>query len=432
MKSRIALIPFVENNTSNRLNPFMTTIDVVETADGSQHYYEDKKYQKQIPDETNITYSFPELLYGMPHMRHEPTSVVIHEFVKPDGVNKLNPFDYAKYIASQIPLKHSGDHLYEYYNGYYHEMSKNDQYNLVMKCCGNEICKAGNPGIIKKIVTALKYLPEIQYNELEENPDLIPFQNGFLDIGQMVFSPSDSSHFFRYSVTTNYEPWNNECPVFMNYLNTITGYNWNMNTRILEIIGYLITAHTDAKKFFVFAGVGNSGKSLLINVIESLISQNSVFSASMNDLGTQFTMGYMNGAQLCVCSDLSSAPITKGAVGNIKMLTGGDTIFCEKKNGPRIRMRKNTRLLFSTNHEITTVYPDKAFMDRCCVVPFLYSIPISKQDPYLFEKLYYERPAIVNAALNAYISMRVQRYGMGVEFTGEAEAQLMYHSYFQR
>lgn len=188
----------------------------------------------------------------------------------------------------------------------------------------------------------------------------------------------------------------------------------------------------DAKKFFVFAGVGNSGKSLLINLIESLITPDSIFSAGMNELGLKFTLGYMNGKHLSICSDLSSALITNSAVGYIKMLTGGDTKFCEKKQAAMVRMEKTTRLLFSTNHEITTVYHDQAFMDRCCVVPFLYSIPVDKQDPSLFAELMNERTAIVNYALNAYISLRLRRYGMGVEFTGEAEAQKQYHEYFHR
>ena len=79
----------------------------------------------------------------------------------------------------------------------------------------------------------------------------------------------------------------------------------------------------------------------------------------------------MNGKHLSICSDLSSAPITNSAVGNIKMLTGGDTKFCEKKQAAMVRMEKTTPL-------------------------------------------------------------RLRRYGMGVEFTGEAEAQKQYHEYFHR
>ena len=88
-----------------------------------------------------------------------------------------------------------------------------------------------------------------------------------------------------------------------------------------------------------------------------------------------------------------------------------------------------TRLLFSSNHRISTSSEDAAFMNRCCIVPFLVSIPAECQNPMLFEQLLDERQAIVNMAIHAYRQMRLSHSGRAVEFTGEAFAQSLYQQY---
>ena len=435
MKTKMASIPFEVNNIEGRIMPFRQVVYVNENPNGTRFYYSDDKLTDQVnlPDNTDLIYTRPELLYGMSDIAlPSPAHHEVVQVEKPGYIKKLRPFDYAAYIVSQIPLKKYNSELYVYRDGCYHAMSKPEVCDLVMDYCGADIIHGGSPSVIDKVVSCLNNLPGLRCQDNDVDPDFVPFRNGIFNIRDFSFYPYETRPFVRYALTVDFDPMNGYCPEFLNYLNTVTGYDPVMKTRILEIMGYLLTAHTDAKKFFVFAGVGNSGKSLLINLIESLITPDSIFSAGMNELGLKFTLGYMNGKHLSICSDLSSAPITNSAVGNIKMLTGGDTKFCEKKQAAMVRMEKTTRLLFSTNHEITTVYHDQAFMDRCCVVPFLHSIPVDKQDPFLFAKLMNERTAIVNYALNAYISLRLRRYRMGVEFTGEAEAQKQYHEYFHR
>lgn len=81
----------------------------------------------------------------------------------------------------------------------------------------------------------------------------------------LSLSEYETRPFVRYALTVDFDPINVYCRELLNYPNTVTGYYSVMKTRILETMGYILTAHTNAEKFFVFAGVGNSGKSLLIN-----------------------------------------------------------------------------------------------------------------------------------------------------------------------
>ena len=82
----------------------------------------------------------------------------------------------------------------------------------------------------------------------------------------LSLSEYETRPFVRYALTVDFDPINVYCPEFLNYPNTVTGYDSVMKTRILETMGYILTAHTNAKKFYVFAG-----KSLLINPLELVL-----------------------------------------------------------------------------------------------------------------------------------------------------------------
>ena len=337
-----------------------------------------------------------------------------------------SPFNYAEYIVSTVPMKKYKGILYCYEKGCYHQIDPDKLINIIMTLCRKQMMEKGSCCFVRQVAEAVASLPEIYCDVLPCYPDLIPFPNGLLDISTMQFLEPNPNIFVRYTVSVPYNGNQMNCPVFCMFLETVTAGNPLLKQRLLEIIGYLLSAHNDAKKFFVFVGVSNSGKSVLIRVIQSLLTDDSVYSADMNALGDRFTTGYMNGAQLCVFADMPGTRISDEAVGIIKALTGGDTVIGERKYQSPEKITNTTRLLFSTNHPISTSSADAAFMNRCCIVPFMVSIPSECQNPMLFEQLLQERQAIVNMAINAYRQMRLSRSGRGIEFYGEAAAQDLY------
>lgn len=340
-----------------------------------------------------------------------------------------SPFDYAEYIVSMVPMKKYKGILYCYEKGCYHQIDPDKLINIIMTLCREEMMKKGSCYFVRQVADAVVSLPEIYCDALPSYPDLIPFPNGLLNLNTMQFLQPNPNIFVRYTVSVPYNGNQINCPVFCMFLETVTAGNPLLKQRLLEIIGYLLSAHNDAKKFFVFVGVSNSGKSVLIRLIQSLLTDDSVYSADMNALGDKFTTGYMNGAQLCVFADMPGTRISDEAVGIIKALTGGDTVIGERKYQSPEKITNTTRLLFSTNHRISTSSADAAFMNRCCIVPFMVSIPSDCQNPMLFEQLLQERQAIVNMAINAYRQMRLSHSGRGVEFSGEEVAQGLYQQY---
>lgn len=429
---RILLTQFANSNLEPSQDPFRMVIYQAPDEKGVEHVYNDETLTNEvvIPDNAEIKYATFGLLYGIEMMPNVPQQVQA-PMPMPEGDKDKKPsaYDFAQYIVSKEHLKKCKGIIYLYYGGCYHPIDSDRLNYIIMTLCRDQMLEKGNSYFARQVADAIASLPDIYCEQLPCYQNLIPFPNGLLDISTMQFFPPDPNIFVRYAVSVPFDKYQWHCPVFCQFLNTVTSGNPLLQQRLLEIIGYLLSAHNDAKKFFVFVGVSNSGKSVLIRLIQSLLNEESVYSADMNALGDRFTTGYMNGSQLCVFADMPSTSISNEAVGIIKAVTGGDTVIGERKYQAPEKIMNTTRLLFSTNHEIKTSSRDDAFFNRCCIVPFMVSIPPEFQNPILFNMLLEERQAIVNMAIYSYCQMRWAQGGMAVEFTGEEVAKALYRQY---
>ena len=63
------------------------------------------------------------------------------------------------------------------------------------------------------------------------------------------------------------------------------------------------------------------------------------------------------------------------------------------------------KLIFATNHPIRMVSDDKAFYERMWLIPFMNSVPESRRDPKLLNRLLSEKDAIVTKALQAVMEL---------------------------
>ena len=202
------------------------------------------------------------------------------------------------------------------------------------------------------------------------------FQNGLFDLQTRQLIQNDGSFFVRRVLQCNY----NElaiCPDFDDYIDSISGGDVSLCTLIWEAIGYLLSNDTNAKVFFLFYGVKDSGKSLLGSVIEDLIGKQWVSNISPSDLGRRFGTAPLKDKTLNSCLDLPDEPISSEAVRIIKAITGQDNIGIEEKFKQDVFERLTVKFLFASNHMIKS--NDTAFTDRMIIIPFQYAIPKDRQ-----------------------------------------------------
>ena len=181
------------------------------------------------------------------------------------------------------------------------------------------------------------------------------------------------------------------------------------------MVGYLLTADMNAKKFVLLQGVGDSGKSVLGRFISSFFNVDSTASVDIFSLGERFALYGLVGKRINASLDLPSGKLNVQSISIIKQLTGGDALTAEAKYETPFKFENTCKLVFASNHQLRTTEVDEAFEKRCLVIPFKYAIPKKQQDHSLSEKLENEKQAIAMKALLHYKNLKNNNY----EFIGE-------------
>lgn len=267
-----------------------------------------------------------------------------------------------------------------------------------------------NAKLIGNIIELLRDCPYTKVDRTTENPDRVFFINGVYDLARHELQPPEPTDFVTSYLPFEYNAENIMCPEFDRFLLGLSGGNGTIIALIWEMIGYLLSSDMSAKAFFVLQGVGDSGKSVLGNLISSMFNPESLAHLDIYRFKDKFSTSALRGKRLNVCMDLPRAQISREAIGVIKMLTGDDTITIEQKFKSSESYKPTCKLLFGSNFPLMPADNDPAFRARLVVIPFQYPIPKEKQDKHLLEKLLAERSAIAVKALDAYLRLKARNY----------------------
>lgn len=267
-----------------------------------------------------------------------------------------------------------------------------------------------NARLISNIIDLLRDCPYIKVNQTTETPDRVFFTNGVYDLNRHKLLPLQATDFMTSYLPFQYNAANMACPEFEQFLLEISGGDGAIISLIWEVIGYLLSNDMSAKAFFVLQGVGDSGKSVLGNLISSMFNLEALAHLDIYRFKDKFSTSALRSKRLNICMDLPRAQISREAIGVIKMLTGDDTITVEEKFKPSESYKPTCKLLFGSNFPLMPADNDPAFRARLVAIPFQYPIPKERQDRQLLGKLLMERSGIAVRALDAYLRLKARNY----------------------
>lgn len=144
----------------------------------------------------------------------------------------------------------------------------------------------------------------------------------------------------------------------------------NDNKRMLfEFMGYCMTKDVTFQKFMILYGLGESGKSTIINFTTDMVGRENTCSIPLQQLSDRFTTASLLLKILNTCGDMTNSALTDTGV--IKQLTGDDTIKGEYKGGAIFFFRNHAKMLFSCN-ELPKVLDEKSngYYRRLLIVGF--------------------------------------------------------------
>lgn len=304
--------------------------------------------------------------------------------------------------------------VYQTVEGYFKRMSDNELAVLIRKNLTEAQDQMVRKQKIDEIIYRLKTNPELQ-RELDHNGQsgLINFRNGVYDLNQRILLPHSTHYCFMNFIDANYEEfylhWEPQhydsllySSNFSKFLDDCTGGDELKMRSLQQMVGYIISNHTRAKKMFILVGKPHTGKSVWLSLLQNLIGTNNTTSMTLKQLAdNRFMQSRLAYSHLNISPEMSEDTDLKG-IEFIKAITGGDLITGDRKGETAIDFVGKTKLVAAGNHMPRASKHDgtNAFIDRLLFITFNNSTPEHKRDRFLLEKLLEERNLIVRWALD--------------------------------
>lgn len=199
---------------------------------------------------------------------------------------------------------------------------------------------------------------KVDIDSVNQHPaQWINFKNGFLDVQNMVMREHSPNHLSINQIPHEFD-MNRTVPtnsVIYEFLNGIIK-NTDDLEMLLEYIGYCMTVDTSLQKFLVITGLGGTGKSTIVRLVNNAIGKENISSLSLQDLNERFNATNLFGKMLNSCADIPSKAMEQVDV--IKKITGEDMLKGEYKGGAVFFFNSYAKLMFSAN-EIPISLDDK-------------------------------------------------------------------------
>jgi len=319
---------------------------------------------------------------------------------------KLDIGKMFEHILKQNIFYCCNDRMYFYNDdeGRYVFIDPNNEWHCLSFFFDESIRRAIKPSEVDQILKRIKYTADIQIavDDFNNDTQVINIRNGVLDYntGKLYQKMSDFRFTYQYNVSYKKDTDYTKVPNFNKFTMTSLDGDPKKIKLLLQIIGYLCSPLMQAKKCFIFLGEPNSGKSLMLHLIEYIAGRENISNIQLEKLGQRFSCAVLSTKQLNICAELSAKPLRD--IEMFKLIVGGDTLSGEFKGKDVFEFKNRCKLLFAgnilppiKNEDIST-----AFIDRLVILNFPHSIPKEERDYELLGKLEEEADYIFSLAIN--------------------------------
>lgn len=231
--------------------------------------------------------------------------------------------------------------------------------------------------------------------KLNSDKKIINVKNGLFDVHEGVLYEHTPDYLSTIQINASYDP-ESSCPTFIQFITESLGAEYV--PLIARIAGYICTTSVAAEKAFFLVGAAAGGKSTLIKAVEHVVGRRNRSSITWQSLGEPFQAADLFGKILNSNADLPSKALDDA--GMFKKLVSGDSISTSRKFKDNFEFYPFVKFLFSCN-DMPVSLSDRTigFFRRIILIPFTRTVPESKRDPHLLDKLLAERDGILTFAI---------------------------------
>lgn len=327
------------------------------------------------------------------------------------GSHIYTDLELAQLFIRRIHVRRRGQQVYVFNGQYYKALNKNEFDTMILRYLRDELNEIGCSGKIRTVADAIMAEPDILVQEHEMDLTKICLLDGVLDISTLQLLPHSPRYFLDWQLNSRWAGSAANCPVFEKYLWDVTAGDITLLSRFWQATGYLLVgAGNIAKRIFILTGPSDAGKSVYGSLLRHFHHGEQISSIDAFKMGDRFSTSALVKARLNLAMDLPHGALPEQAVGMLKSISGSDAVTIEAKYQPPYTAKLDCKLVFATNHPIRATIADRALARRLMVLPFQYSVPKNRQDPFLLERLLAERPAILYRAIQAYYELMANHF----------------------
>lgn len=203
---------------------------------------------------------------------------------------------------------------------------------------------------------------------IEVEGNLLPFQNGLLDLDNKSLSPVSPSRALTWSLPYEYAP-DADCPNIRAWLLDAMHGDKHMVQYLRAWMAAILTGRADLHTFFYLKGPGGTGKSTFQRLVSAMVGHHNVFATDLRNLEcNRFEPAGAYGKRLVIIGDAAKYG---GSIEVLKQLTGQDPVRLERKGEQqRGSFVYGGCVLIASNEDLVTADLTSGLDRRRAVVEF--------------------------------------------------------------
>ena len=294
---------------------------------------------------------------------------------------------------------------------YYQRLSSADAEALVFYLLDDNARCVVPSKEIKEALKRLCFMPDLQIDLMEEfweGQSLVNLVHGVYDIMKQEIVPVRNEYIFDYFINIRYRPHCTleDAPAFKHYIETSVGME--QLECLLRVLGYCISSLTKGRKGFVFYGIGRTGKSTILNVLEAVIGGGLVSHEPFHTMSGERAKAHYEGKRCNISRETSTRP-------NKNEESFKSLISCEFTTGSEKYEKQKDfvatlSFVFAGNSDVDFTFMDDAILDRLVYLIFNKTIPEEEIDLDLERKLLEEKAIIFSMALDSLKGLIMDKY----------------------